>query len=71
MGRLAITKEAGFFRSQASYGFSTEFKEELERIPFRAGRDSVIGRVLLERATVHILDAQTDPEYKQAKAQRL
>jgi signal transduction histidine kinase len=70
-GHIARPSEAGFFRSQASYGFSTEFKEELERIPFRAGRDSVIGRVLLERATVHILDAQTDPEYKQAKAQRL
>src|SRR5262249_46513760 len=70
-GQIVRPSEAGFFRSQASYRFSTEFKEEVERTPFRAGRDSVIGRVLLERATVHILDAETDPEYKMAKAQKL
>jgi signal transduction histidine kinase len=70
-GHIARPSEAGFFRSQASYRFSTEFNEELERTPFRAGRDSVIGRVLLKRATVHILDAQTDPEYKLAKVQKL
>jgi signal transduction histidine kinase len=31
----------------------------------------VAGRALLERATVQILDAQTDPEYKLTKAQKL
>jgi signal transduction histidine kinase len=31
----------------------------------------MIGRVLLERATVHLLDAQTDPEYKLAKVLKL
>src|SRR5437762_890079 len=66
-GQIVRPSEAGFFRSQASYRFSTESKEELERTPFRAGRDSMVGRVLLERATVHLLDAQTDPEYKLAK----
>jgi GAF domain-containing protein len=70
-GHIARPSEGGFFRSQASYRFSTEFKEELERTPFRAGRDSVIGRVLLERATVQILDTQTDPEYKLAQARKL
>src|SRR5262249_39699466 len=66
-GHIARPTEGGFFRSQASYRFSTEFKEELERTSFRAGRDSVIGRVLLERATVQIPDTQTDPEYKLAR----
>jgi signal transduction histidine kinase len=70
-GQIVRPNEAGFFQSQANYRFSTEFKEELERTPFRAERDSMIGRVLLERATVHILDAQTDPEYKLAEVQKL
>jgi PAS domain S-box-containing protein len=43
----------------------------MERIPFKPGRESVTGRALLERTTVQILDAQTDPEYKLNKAQRL
>jgi two-component system NtrC family sensor kinase len=43
----------------------------MERIPFKPGRESVTGRALLERTTVQILDAQTDPEYKLSKAQRL
>src|ERR1700738_889196 len=50
---------------------STELKEELERTPFKAGRESVIGRALLERAVVHILDTQPDPEYKLRTAQKL
>src|SRR5262249_52405694 len=70
-GQIVRPSEAGFFRSQASYRFSTESKEELESTPFRAGRDSMVGRVLLERATVHLLDAQTDPEYKLAKVLKL
>src|SRR3984893_15161531 len=63
--------EAGFWQSLANYGMSTELKEELERTPFKAGRESVIGRALLERAVVHILDTQTDPEYKRRTAQKL
>ena len=31
----------------------------------------MIGRALLERAPVHILDALADPEYKLTKAQKL
>jgi signal transduction histidine kinase len=70
-GHIARPSEGGFFQSQAIYRFSTEFKDELERTPFRAGRNSVIGRALLERTTVQILDAQTDPEYKLSKLQKL
>ena len=70
-GHIARPSESGFFQSQANYGFSKELKDELERTPFRAGRDSVISRALLERAPVHILDAQADPEYKLTRAQKL
>src|SRR5258708_8203306 len=71
MGQIARPNEAGFFRIQAHYGYTPELKEEMERISFKPGSGSVTGRALLERATVQILDAQTDPEYKLSKAQRL
>ena len=71
IGQIALPNEAGYFQTQAHCGFTAELKEELERIPFKPGRESVTGRALLERKTVQILDAQTDPEYKLSKAQRL
>ena len=58
------SKRARVFRSQANFGWSTELKDELERIPFKPGRGSVTGRALLERTTVQIMDAQADPEYE-------
>src|SRR5215468_5494678 len=71
IGHIARPNEAGFFKTQAHYGWTTELKEEMERIPFKPGRESVTGRALLERTTVQILDAQTDPEYELSEAQRL
>jgi GAF domain-containing protein len=71
IGHIARPKEGGFFQTQASFGMSTELKDELERTPFKPGRGSVISRALLERATVQVLDAQTDPEYKLSKAQKV
>jgi GAF domain-containing protein len=71
VGHIARPKDGGFFQTQASFGMSPEFKDELERTPFNPGRGSVIGRALLERATVQVLDAQTDPEYKLSKAQKV
>ena len=49
------------FLHQASYGFSQALKDYLERTPIKPGRGSAIGRALLERAPVHIPDAQADP----------
>ncbi len=71
IGHIAGPNEGGFYRTQASFGWSTELKDEMERTQFKPGRESVTSRALLERATVHILDAQTDPEYKLSKAQTL
>src|SRR3984893_11619581 len=71
IGHIARPKERGFFQTQATFGMSTELKDELERTPFKRGRESVISRALLERTAVQVLDAQTDPEYKLSKAQKL
>ena len=64
IGHIALPTEGGSFRTRASYGFSPELKAEHAHLEFKPGRGSVTGRALLERATVHIIDAQTDPEYK-------
>ena len=71
IGHIARPNEQGYFRSQANFGWSTELKDELERIPFKPGRGSVTGRALLERTTVQIIDAQADPEYELSVAQKL
>jgi signal transduction histidine kinase len=65
---IARPRGDGTFRQDATYGFSPTLKEYLDRTPMKAGRGSALGRALLERGTVHILDAQTDPEYQMAGA---
>ena len=70
-GHIARPTESGFFQAQADFGFSPELKEEVERIPFKPGRESVTGRALLEHTTVQIVDAETDSEYKLSKLQSL
>ena len=71
IGTIASPTEGGVFQTRATFGFSTELKDELGHTRFKPGRESVIGRALFERAVVHILDAQTDPEYKLSKAQKV
>jgi two-component system NtrC family sensor kinase len=61
LGNIARPKGDGSFRQEATYGVSPALKEYMERTPLEAGRGSAIGRALLERGPIHILDAQTDP----------
>ena len=70
MGYIGRPKGDGFFRAEASYGYSTALKDIVERTPWKAGRGSAIGRVLLERAPIHILDAEADPEYRMVEIQK-
>ncbi|MFZ1951894.1 MAG: GAF domain-containing protein [Pseudolabrys sp.] len=60
----------GAHRLTASYGVTARNKELLENkeflntIAIEPGRGTTVGRVLLERKTVHIHDIQADPDYK-------
>src|SRR5262249_46763875 len=47
IGHIARPDKDGFFQSEANFGWSAELKEEMERTPFRPGRESVTGRALL------------------------
>jgi len=44
----------------ASSGLNPQYKEYLENVAITPGRGTVAGRVLLERAAVHLHDAQAD-----------
>jgi signal transduction histidine kinase len=70
MGYIGRPKGDDFFRAEASYGLSPAHKELVDRTPWKAGRESAIGRVLLERAPIHIVDVATDPEYHMVEIQK-
>ena len=54
-----------------SYGASDEFKTFLKEHPIHAsGRETLVGRVVLERRPVHIPDVLADPDYKWSEAQK-
>ena len=71
LGNIARPKEGGTYQIEASYGQSAALADELTRLTLKPGKGSVIGQTALNRATVHILDAETDPDYELHKAQRL
>ncbi len=50
-------------RVVATHNASAEIIDFVERNPIAPGRDSATARAALERRTVHVHDAQTDPEY--------
>jgi signal transduction histidine kinase len=70
MGYIGRPKNDGFFQAEASYGFSPAHKDLVDRTPWKAGRESAISRVLLERAPIHIVDVATDPEYRMVEIQK-
>jgi GAF domain-containing protein len=76
--RLCKAESAGIaqqsgdsWRLVASYRLSSEHHEYLARYPVRPGRGSTVGRVLLEKRTVQILNVQEDPEYEIKEAAKL
>jgi signal transduction histidine kinase len=71
IGYVGRPKDDGFFRAEATYKMPFALKDIAESTPWKAGRESAIGRVLLERAPIHILDAGTDPEYRMIEHQRI
>ena len=62
--RASITMPRdGGYRRVASYGFTEEFKQFIDRQPLRIDRSNIVGRAVLEGATVHVADVEADPEF--------
>jgi len=68
--RLCDAKQASIFRFDGQFlrlvaanNVTPEVRAFLEQNPIAPGRQSGSARAALERRTVHVLDAQSDPEY--------
>ena len=60
----SINRQAGnHYRQVASFGYSPEFIEFMDRHPIPSGRGSVVGRSVQEGKIVQIEDVRTDPEF--------
>jgi two-component system NtrC family sensor kinase len=59
---IRMPKDTGYIHV-ASYGISPDYVKAMRTAPLTAGRGSVVGRVLLEKRTVHIHDVRSDPDY--------
>jgi signal transduction histidine kinase len=59
-----ITRQIdGVFYRAESYGFPAEVMERYRKVPVTPERGSAAGRALLEGHTVHLPDADADPDY--------
>jgi signal transduction histidine kinase len=59
------------YHREASYGFSAELSEHMAGVAPQPGPGTVVGRALMGRKIVHILDAAADPDYSLTEARRI
>ena len=54
------------YQIAAAFGHRPEHRERLDRLSVRPGRDTGVGRALLARQVIHVVDGQDDPELHHA-----
>jgi PAS domain S-box-containing protein len=64
-------REDTTYRLVASYAFSREYAQYMQRQRISPGRETLVGRTALEGGTVHIPDVLADPEYAWPESQKL
>jgi GAF domain-containing protein len=69
---VAMHRQQGsHYQAVATYGGPSDYRELiLRRIPFEAGRGSVLGRTVLERQPVQVSDVLADPDYTLQEVQK-
>src|SRR5262249_45820046 len=70
MAAIVRPKGAAYYWA-TSYGFPPEYTKYVMNYPLSPGRDTVVGRVLLERTIAHVPDVLADPEYGFVKGREL
>jgi signal transduction histidine kinase len=68
MAHITRQKDGAFY-SVATHGLPPELSAYFKSISHPLSRGSVVGRVLLERKIIQVLDVLTDPEYTQIDVQ--
>jgi signal transduction histidine kinase len=59
------------YHREASCGFTAELNEHMAGVVPQPGPGTVVGRALMGRKVVHILDAAVDPDYTLVEARRI
>ena len=65
---LVSRREGDGYRLAANYGFPAEFESFLRSRVLVPDRGTLVGRVALEGAVVHVADVAADPEYRLPEA---
>jgi signal transduction histidine kinase len=64
-------RDGDVYRGVADHDTTPEHRDYIHRTPVTVGRETVVGRVALERQTLHFPDILVDPEYRWVEAQRI
>jgi signal transduction histidine kinase len=60
----------GGFYYATNYNFPADWLEYTKETPMKAGQGSVVGRVLLQGKTIHLVDVLADPDYSFLEQQK-
>ncbi len=60
---MIFQREGDVFKLAANHGYTSEYREWMQRQIIEQGRGTLVGRTVLDRRMVHIPDATIDPEY--------
>jgi signal transduction histidine kinase len=58
------------YHREASYGFTAELSEHMARVAPQPGPGTVVGRALMGRKIVHVIDVAADPDFTFVEALR-
>src|SRR4029450_1087090 len=68
---FVFSLEQSTYRVSSNYGFSREYLDYMRAQQIPLGRNTLVGRTVLEARIIHIPDVLLDPEYTWTESQKL
>ena len=68
---FVFSLEQSTYRVSSNYGFSREYLDYMRAQQIPRGRNTLVGRTVLEARIIHIPDVLVDPEYTWTESQKL